>query len=108
MKLTKKQLDSFHLLRIVRLLQKGGGGNKAWTIPVRQKKLSSLTSTQLVFFDEIHIQQVYGPPVTSKVNKHNIQFPRYEEGNDDVKNGQYGTKNKPIIVPKASFQKPIR
>ena len=33
--------------------------------------------------------------MTSLVNKHNIRFPRYEEGNVDVKNGQYGTNNQP-------------
>ena len=33
--------------------------------------------------------------MTSKVNEHNIQFPRYEEGNVDVKNCQYGTNNQP-------------
>ena len=38
--------------------------------------------------------------MTSKVNKHNIQFPRDEEGNVDVKNGQYGTNNQP---KKATF-----
>ena len=33
--------------------------------------------------------------MTSKANKHNIRFPRDEEGNVDVKNGQYGTNNQP-------------
>ena len=33
--------------------------------------------------------------MTSKVNEHNIRFPRDEEGNVDVKNGQYGTNNQP-------------
>ena len=51
-----------------------------------KEQLPSLTSTQIVLFDEIHVQQVCGPPVTSKVNKHNIWFPRDEEGNVDVKN----------------------
>ena len=32
-----------------------------------KEQLPSLTSTQLVLFDEVHIQQVSGPPVTSKV-----------------------------------------
>ena len=54
-----------------------------------------MTSTQLVFFGEVHIQQVSGPPVTGKVNEHNIRFPRDEEGNVDVKNGLYGTNNQP-------------
>ena len=40
-------------------------------------QLHSLTSTQLFFFNEVHIQQVSGPPTTSKCNEHNIRFPRY-------------------------------
>ena len=39
--------------------------------------------------------------MTSKVNEHNIRFPRDEEGNVDVKNGQYGTNNQP---KKATFK----
>ena len=66
-----------------------------------KEELPSLTSTQLVFFDEIHIRQICGPPVTSSVNEHNIQFPRDEEGNVDVKNGQYETNNQP---KKATFK----
>ena len=66
-----------------------------------KKKLPSLTSTQLVFFNEIHFQKVCGPPVTSKMNEHNIRFPRDEEGNVDVKNCQYGTNNQP---KKATFK----
>ena len=66
-----------------------------------KEKLPSLTSTQLVFFDEIHVQQVCGPPVTSKVDEHNIWFTRDEEGNVDVKNGQYGKNNQP---KKATFK----
>ena len=63
-----------------------------------KEELPSLTSTQLVFFDEIHIQQMCGPPVTSKMNRHNIRFPRDEEGNVDVKNGLYGTNKQPKKV----------
>ena len=33
--------------------------------------------------------------MTSKVNEHNIRFPRDEEGNIDVKKGKYGTNNQP-------------
>ena len=33
--------------------------------------------------------------MTSKVNKHTIRFPRYEEGNIDVKNGEYDTNDQP-------------
>ena len=54
-----------------------------------------LTSTQIVLFYEVHIQQVSGPPVTSKVNKHNIRFPRDEEGDFDIKNGKYETNDQP-------------
>ena len=36
----RQELDSFQLLHIVRYLQKGGGGNKALTLPVRQKTTS--------------------------------------------------------------------
>ena len=66
-----------------------------------KEQLTSLTSTQIVFFDEIHVQQVFGPPVTSKVNEHNIRLPRDEKGNVDVKNGQYGKNNQP---KKATFK----
>ena len=49
-----------------------------------KEELPYLTSTQLVFFDKIHIQQMCGPLVTSLVNEHNIHFPRDEKGNVDV------------------------
>ena len=65
------------------------------------EQLSSLTSTQLVFFDEVHIQKIVGPPVTSKLNEDNISFPRYEEGNIDVRNGNYDTNNQ---LKKATFK----
>ena len=58
-----------------------------------KEQLPSLTSTQLVFFDEFHIQQVSAPPVTSKLNEHKIRLPRYEERNIDVKTGEYDTNN---------------
>ena len=60
-----------------------------------KEQLPSLTSTQIVFFDDVHIQQVVVPPVTSKVNEHNIRFSRDEEGNIDVKTGKYDTNNQP-------------
>ena len=60
-----------------------------------------MTSTQLVFFDEVRIQQVSGPSVTSKLNKVNIRFSIDEEGNIDVKNGKYDTNNQP---KKATFK----
>ena len=64
-----------------------------------KEQITYLTSTQLVFFDEFHIQQVSGPPMTSKFNKHNIWFPRDEEGNIDVKTGKYDMKNQPKRAP---------
>ena len=60
-----------------------------------KEKLPSLTSTQPVCFDEVLVQQVSVPPVTSKSNEHNIRFPRDKEGNIDVKNGEYDTNNQP-------------
>ena len=39
--------------------------------------------------------------MTSRVNEHNIRFPIDEEGNIDVKNGEYDTNNQP---KKASFK----
>ena len=66
-----------------------------------KEQLPSMKSTQLAFFYEVHIQQVSGPPVTSKVNEHKIWFPRYEKGKIDVKNGKYDTNNQP---KKATFK----
>ena len=60
-----------------------------------KEQLTSLKSTQLVFFDEFHIQQVSGPPLSSKVNEHNIIFPRDKEGEIDVKTGKYDTNSQP-------------
>ena len=39
--------------------------------------------------------------MTRKLNKHNIWFPRDEEGKIDVKNGKYDTNNQP---KKATFK----
>ena len=66
-----------------------------------KEQFPSLTSTKLFFFDEVHIQQVSGPSMTSKFNKHNIWFPRYEEGKIDIKTGEYDTNNQP---KKATFK----
>ena len=66
-----------------------------------KEKLPSLTSTQLVLFDKFHIKQVSGTPVTSKLNEHSIRFPRYEEGDIDVKNGKYNMGNQ---SKKATFK----
>ena len=60
-----------------------------------KEQLPYLTSTQIFFFGEFHIQQVSGPPVTIKLNKHNIRFPRDEEGKIDVKTSKYDTNTQP-------------
>ena len=64
-------------------------------------QLPSLTSTQLVLFDEFHVKQVIGPPKTSRLNGYNVLFPRNEEEKVDVKRGIYETKNQP---KKATFK----
>ena len=46
-----------------------------------------MTSTQLVFFGEVHAKQVCGPPKTSRVNECNVLFPINEEEKVDVKRG---------------------
>ena len=53
----------------------------------------SLTSTQLVFFDKVHIKQVCVPPSTSWSNECNILFTRNEEREVDVERGVYDTNN---------------
>ena len=58
-----------------------------------KEQLPYMTSTQPVLFDEVHIQQVRGPPTASKCNKHNIRFPRDEDRNVDVKRGKYDMNN---------------
>ena len=55
-------------------------------------QLPSLTYTQLVLFDEVHVKQVCG---------RNILFPRNEEGGVDLERCVYDTKNRPNI---ASFK----
>ena len=60
-----------------------------------KEQLPYVTSTQIVFFDDIYIQQVSGLPVIINFNEHNIRLPGYEEGNIDVKTGKYDTNNQP-------------
>ena len=60
-----------------------------------KNQLPSLTSTQLVLFEEVHVRQVCRPPTTSRVNECNVLFPRNEEGKVDVKIGVYETDNQP-------------
>ena len=57
--------------------------------------LPSLTSTQLVFFDKVHIKQVSGPPTNSQNNSYNFLFPRYEEWKVDVEIVFNDTNNQP-------------
>ena len=66
-----------------------------------KNQLPSLTSTQLVFLDKVHVKQVCGPPKTSRVNKCNVLFPRNKEGEVDVERGVYDTNNQP---KRASFK----
>ena len=66
-----------------------------------KNQLPSLASTELVFFDEVNVKQVYGPPSTSRVNECNVLFPRNEEGKVDVERGVYETNNQP---KKATFK----
>ena len=63
----------------------------------KKTQLPSLTSTQLVFFDEVHFKQVSGPPTTSRVNDYNLLFPRNEEGKVNAKRGVYENNNQPKI-----------
>ena len=64
-----------------------------------KEQLPYLKSTQLVFFDDVHIQQAIGLPVRSKLNKHNTRLPRDEEGNIDFKTGKYDAHNQPKRPP---------
>ena len=57
-----------------------------------KNELPSLTSTQLVLFDEVHVKKISGPPPTSPVNDYNVLFPINEEGKVDVGRGVYETK----------------
>ena len=60
-----------------------------------KNQLLSLTSTKLVFFENIHIKQVCGLPATSWVNDYNVLFPRNEEGKVDAGRGIYEMSNQP-------------
>ena len=64
-------------------------------------QIPSLPSTQLVFFEEVHVKQACGPPSTSRSNECNIVFPRNEEGEVDVERCVYDTNNQP---KKATFK----
>ena len=60
-----------------------------------KSQLPSLTSTQLVLFDEVHVKQLCGPASTSLSNEFNIVFPRNKEGEVDVERCVYNTNNQP-------------
>ena len=64
----------------------------------KKNQIPPLTYTQLVFFDEVGFKQVRGPPTTSRVNDHNIFFPRDEEGNVYLERGVYDLDNQPKIA----------
>ena len=66
-----------------------------------KSQLPILTSTELLFFDNVHAKQVCGPPSTSLPNQRNILFPRNEEGEVEVEIGVYNTNNQP---KKATFK----
>ena len=87
------KLDLFHLLHIV-CLKKGEEVEIMHVISCYDKsQLPSLTSTQLVLFDEVHVKQVCGSPSTSLPNQCNIVFPRNKEGEVDMERVVYNTKN---------------
>ena len=64
-------------------------------------QIPSLTSTKILFFNEVHVKEVSRPPTTSLLNEYNVVFPRNEEGRVDVKRGVYETNNQP---KKATFK----
>ena len=72
-------------------------------VPSCQDKtqLPLFTSTQLVFFDKVHVKQVCRPPSTSQLNECNVLFPKNEERKVDVERGVYETNNQPN---KATFK----
>ena len=63
-----------------------------------EKKLPLLKSTQLIFFDKIHIKQVSGSLTTIFLKEYNVLFTRDEEGKVDVEIGFYETNNQPKRV----------
>ena len=66
-----------------------------------KNQLPSLTSTQLVFVDEVHDKQFSRTPTTSRVNDYYVLFPRNEEGKMDVGRGVYEMNNQ---QKKATFK----
>ena len=57
--------------------------------------LPSLTSTQLVFFDKVHVKKIRVPPITSRVIDYNVLFSSNKEGKVDFGRGFYEMNNQP-------------
>ena len=95
------QLNLFHLLHTVRLIQREEVEIRHVPSCYDKYQLPSLASTRLVFFDEVHVKQACGPPSTSLSNECNIMFPRNEDGEVDLERGVYDTNNQP---KRASFK----
>ena len=67
--------------------------------PVTKKnQLPSLTSTQLLLFDDVHVKKIRGPTKISRLDDYNVLFPRNEEGKLDLGRGVYETNNQPKIA----------
>ena len=66
-----------------------------WYVPSYYEKnqLTFLALTQVVFFDEIHIQHISGPPTTSRLNENSFSLPRDKDGKLDVENCTYDMNN---------------
>ena len=45
-----------------------------------KNQIPPLTPTQLVFFEEVQIEQFNGPPTTSRVKKYNVFFQEMKKG----------------------------
>ena len=62
--------------------------------PVTKKnQLPSMTSTQLISFDEVRTKKFSGPRTTIQKNHCNFLFPRYKEEKVYVERGVYDTNN---------------
>ena len=66
-----------------------------------KSQLPSLTSTQLLFLDEVHVKKVCGPPSTSRVNECKCFVSKKCRRESGCKNRFYETNNQP---KKATFK----
>ena len=57
-----------------------------------KEQLPYMTSTQIVLFNKVHIQQVSVPTVQVEQKQHMVSK-KNEEGNIDVKTGKYDKNN---------------